>query len=99
MAQLQLLFLGDIVGRPGRELIRRGLPSLIERYNVDLVIANAENAAAGRGITREIGDALLARGVLVRNVSGYPRLHNCLRVTIGTAEQNDAFLAALKEVV
>jgi 2',3'-cyclic-nucleotide 2'-phosphodiesterase len=63
VAELQLLFLGDIVGRPGRELIRRGLPSLIERYNVDLVIANAENAAAGRGITREIGDALLSWGI------------------------------------
>jgi 2',3'-cyclic-nucleotide 2'-phosphodiesterase len=63
VAELQLLFLGDIVGRPGRELIRRGLPSLIERYNVDLVIANAENAAAGRGITREIGDSLLGSGI------------------------------------
>jgi metallophosphoesterase (TIGR00282 family) len=63
VAELQLLFLGDIVGRPGRELIRRGLASLIERYNVDLVIANAENAAAGRGITREIGDALLGWGI------------------------------------
>ncbi|MSO56037.1 MAG: TIGR00282 family metallophosphoesterase [Acidobacteria bacterium] len=60
---MRLLFLGDIVGRPGRELVRRGLPALIEHFNVDLVIANAENAAAGRGITREIGDALLRQGV------------------------------------
>jgi 2',3'-cyclic-nucleotide 2'-phosphodiesterase len=63
VGELQLLFLGDIVGRPGRELVRKGLPSLIEHYNVDLVIANAENAAAGRGITREIGDSLLSWGV------------------------------------
>jgi hypothetical protein len=63
VGQVQLLFLGDIVGRPGRELVRKGLPSLIEHYNVDLVIANAENAAAGRGITREIGDSLLSWGV------------------------------------
>ena len=63
MDELRLLFLGDIVGRPGRELVRRGLPALIEHFNVDLVIANAENAAAGRGITREIGDALLRQGV------------------------------------
>jgi 2',3'-cyclic-nucleotide 2'-phosphodiesterase len=61
--ELRLLFLGDIVGKPGRELIRRGLPSLIERHNVDLVIANAENAAAGRGITREIGNQLLGWGI------------------------------------
>jgi len=63
VASLQLLFLGDIVGKPGRELIRKGLSSLIEHYNVDLVVANAENAAAGRGITREIGDSLLSWGV------------------------------------
>ena len=43
--------------------MRKGLASLIEHYNVDLVVANAENAAAGRGITREIGDALLGWGV------------------------------------
>ena len=60
---MRILFIGDIVGRPGRDLIKKGLPSLIERYDVDLVIANAENAAAGRGVTREIGDALLGCGV------------------------------------
>ena len=49
--------------KTGRELVRKGLPSLREHYNVDLVIANAENAAAGRGITREIGDQLLDWGV------------------------------------
>jgi len=60
---LNLLFIGDIVGRPGRELVRRGLPRLIEHLSIDLVVANAENAAAGRGVTREIGDALLDGGV------------------------------------
>jgi len=60
---LRLLFIGDIVGRPGRELIRTGLSGLVEHYSVDLVVANAENAAAGRGVTREIGDALLGYGV------------------------------------
>ena len=44
-------------------------------------------------------DALWARGILVRDVSGYPRLQGCLRVSIGTREQNDAFLAALEEAV
>ena len=63
MSEIRLLFLGDVVGKPGRELVRKGLPSLIEHYNVDLVIANAENAAAGRGITRELGDQLLSWGV------------------------------------
>lgn len=63
VSEIRLLFLGDIVGKPGRELVRRGLPSLIEHHSVDLVIANAENSAAGRGITREIGDQLLNWGV------------------------------------
>ncbi len=44
-----------------------------------------------------IFNGLLGKGVQVRNFSGKPRLENCLRVTIGTPEENDAFLAALKE--
>lgn len=60
---MRLLFIGDIVGKPGRELVRRGLAYLVEQHQADLVIVNAENAAAGFGITREIGDQLLEWGV------------------------------------
>lgn len=60
---IRILFIGDIVGRPGRELVRRGLPALREYHRIDLVIANAENAAAGYGITRGIGDELLEQGI------------------------------------
>jgi len=60
---IRLLFIGDIVGKPGRELIRRGLPGLRSYHQADLVIANAENSAAGFGITREIGDDLLDQGI------------------------------------
>ena len=60
---IRLLFIGDIVGRPGRELIRRGVGALREYHQVDLVIANVENAAAGFGITREIGEELLDHGL------------------------------------
>ena len=60
---IRLLFIGDIVGRPGRDLVRYGLPAIVERHQIDLVIANAENSAAGFGITREIGDHLLEWGV------------------------------------
>src|SRR5471032_1887110 len=60
---IRLLFIGDIVGKPGRELVRRGLAGIVDFHRVDLVIANAENAAAGFGITREIGDELLDWGV------------------------------------
>jgi 2',3'-cyclic-nucleotide 2'-phosphodiesterase len=60
---IRILFIGDIVGRPGRELIRRGLSTLLDYHQIDLVIGNVENAAAGFGITREIGDELLDRGL------------------------------------
>jgi metallophosphoesterase (TIGR00282 family) len=60
---VRLLFIGDIVGRPGRTLVQRGLAALVAHHGIDLVIANAENAAAGFGITREIGDQLLDWGV------------------------------------
>jgi len=62
---MRILFIGDIVGRPGRQLVKTGLAGLISRHGVDFVIANAENAAAGAGITREIGDELLDLGVEV----------------------------------
>ncbi len=60
---MRILFIGDIVGRPGRDLVRRGLRGLVDHHDVDFVIANAENAAAGFGITREIGDQLLDYGI------------------------------------
>jgi 2',3'-cyclic-nucleotide 2'-phosphodiesterase len=60
---MNILFIGDIVGRPGRELVRQGLRGLVEHHEVDLVIANAENSAAGFGITKDIGDTLLDWGV------------------------------------
>jgi metallophosphoesterase (TIGR00282 family) len=61
----RLLFIGDIVGKPGRELIRRGLPALVAHHRIDLVIANVENAAAGFGVTPEIADDFLAYGIQV----------------------------------
>jgi len=60
---MNILFIGDIIGRPGRELVRKGLKGLVDHHQVDLVIANAENSAAGFGITKDIGDALLDWGV------------------------------------
>ncbi|HUR35714.1 MAG TPA: TIGR00282 family metallophosphoesterase [Vicinamibacterales bacterium] len=60
---IRLLFIGDIVGRPGRDLVRRGVGALRDYHQLDLVIANAENAAAGFGITRELGEQILDAGV------------------------------------
>lgn len=60
---MNLLFVGDIFGKIGRDLVQRALPRLVDRYELDLVIANAENSAGGFGITRETGDAILKCGV------------------------------------
>jgi 2',3'-cyclic-nucleotide 2'-phosphodiesterase len=60
---MKLLFIGDVVGRPGRELLRKGLRPIIDRYGVDFVIANVENAAAGFGVTKDICDTFLEWGV------------------------------------
>ncbi|MCL4812183.1 MAG: TIGR00282 family metallophosphoesterase [Vicinamibacteraceae bacterium] len=60
---MRLLFIGDIVGKPGRDLVRRAVGPLVRAHGVDFVIANGENAAGGFGITRETGDAIFAAGV------------------------------------
>jgi metallophosphoesterase (TIGR00282 family) len=60
---VKLLFIGDIVGRPGRDLVKVGIPALVAEHGVDVVIANGENAAAGFGITRDIGEQLFALGI------------------------------------
>jgi hypothetical protein len=60
---MNILFVGDIVGRPGRDLVRRHVRALAALHQADLVIANGENAAAGAGITREHTCELLDAGV------------------------------------
>lgn len=68
---MKLLFIGDVVGRPGRELLRRGLRGLVDYHGADLVIANVENAAAGFGITKDIGDTILELGVDVMTTGNH----------------------------
>jgi metallophosphoesterase (TIGR00282 family) len=60
---LKLLFIGDIVGRPGREILVERLPRLRAELGLDVVIANGENSAAGSGINTGIAKAILASGV------------------------------------
>ena len=60
-----VLFIGDIVGRPGRELVRRAVPALVRHHHIGLVIANVENSAAGFGVTPDIADDFLSYGVHV----------------------------------
>src|SRR5678815_201761 len=58
-----VLFMGDVVGKPGVLAVRTLLPRLIARHEVDLVIANAENSEGGAGISGESAEALLAAEV------------------------------------
>jgi len=60
---LKLLFIGDIVGRPGRDIVTDKVPKLRREHALDFVIANGENAAAGAGITGAIAKSLLESGV------------------------------------
>ncbi|MEN0111906.1 MAG: TIGR00282 family metallophosphoesterase, partial [Planctomycetota bacterium] len=60
---MKLLFIGDVVGKPGRAIIVRALPGLVRERAIDLVIANAENAASGSGYTPKIHAELTAAGV------------------------------------
>jgi len=60
---MNILFIGDIVGRPGRDAVKQLLPGLKKKLGLDFVIANAENAAGGSGITRKVSEELFACGI------------------------------------
>jgi 2',3'-cyclic-nucleotide 2'-phosphodiesterase len=60
---MRILFIGDIIGKPGRQAIRALLPNLTDKFRTDLIIANGENAAAGFGITESTATELFACGV------------------------------------
>ena len=63
MLKINLLCIGDIVGRPGRRILADKLRRIVEEKKVDCVIANAENAAGGSGLTPQIYEKLLRYGV------------------------------------
>src|SRR5439155_7349992 len=60
---LNILFIADVVGSPGREVVKRLLPDLRRRHDLALVVCNAENSAAGFGCTRDSAADLFRAGV------------------------------------
>ena len=68
---MKLLFIGDIVGRPGRDILHKGLAPIVEAHDIDFVIANVENAAAGFGITPDIAKTILEWGVQVMTTGNH----------------------------
>ena len=62
---MKVLFIGDIVGKVGRQAVSASLPGLVDMHNIDLVIANGENVAAGFGLTESLVQDLFRMGVHV----------------------------------
>lgn len=62
---MKVLFIGDIVGTIGRAAVKALLPALLDRYKIDYVIANGENAAGGFGITEKVAEEIFGYGVHV----------------------------------
>lgn len=60
---MRILAIGDIIGKPGRKAVESLVPGLRHEYEIDFIIANAENSAGGKGLTLPIADALLDCGI------------------------------------
>ena len=84
---MKVLFIGDIVGAVGRETVCRQLPLLKEQYGIDLVVANGENAAHGKGITRRIYNQLLSYGVDVVTMGNHTFSKNDIYQFIDEADR------------
>jgi len=65
MTTLNILFIGDIIGKPGMDMVRLWLPSLEKKYKADFIIVNGENSADGKGCTEKEGKLLFELGVNV----------------------------------
>jgi len=75
---MKILAIGDIFGHPGRDAIAALLPSIIKERQIDFVIANAENAAGGRGITPKVADELLKYPIDVMTAGNHIWEHDAL---------------------
>ena len=75
MPPRRVLFIGDIVGEPGRTALTSTLPSLVERYEPTFVIANGENVAGGLGITKRTAEKLLDAGIDVLTTGNHVYRH------------------------
>jgi metallophosphoesterase (TIGR00282 family) len=84
---LKLLFIGDIVGRPGRDIVIERVPQLRTELGLDFVIANAENAAAGAGLTGMLAKSLLAAGVDALTLGDHVWDQKGFEAEIGTLER------------
>ena len=84
---MKLLFVGDVVGKPGRAGLARAMPGLLERHAPDLVIVNGENSAGGLGITEKTGNDLMRMGADVITLGNHAYRHRDAYGYLDTAEQ------------
>ena len=107
---LRLLFLGDVIGEPGRKAVIEMVPKLKQSWGIDFVVVNGENAAAGRGITGKINIDLLRAGVavvttgdhiwdqkeVIANIETEPRLLRPINYPPGTPGRGSIVLETAK---
>ena len=84
--KLNILCIGDIVGRPGRRVVAEKLGPLVAELNIDCVIANAENAAGGSGLTPQIYNKLLRYGVNLITLGDHTYRKREIITTLETAD-------------
>jgi metallophosphoesterase (TIGR00282 family) len=84
---LRILCLGDIVGRPGRQIVHDKLPAVVRQHNVNLVVANAENVAGGSGITQNLFSKLRSYGVDVMTLGDHVYRKSDIVPTLQTSER------------
>src|SRR5947207_4568875 len=84
---LRILCLGDIVGRPGRQVVQQKLPALVREKNIDLVVANAENIAGGSGITTNLFNKIRSYGVDVVTLGDHAFRKNDIQQTLQSSER------------
>lgn len=110
MSNIRILFLGDIVGEPGRKAVISRLPILKKEHNLDFIIVNGENSAGGKGITPKIAIDLLRAGAAVittgdhvwdqKELTGYlptePRVLRPINYPVGTPGSGSVVLDTAK---
>ncbi|HWE94730.1 MAG TPA: TIGR00282 family metallophosphoesterase [Tepidisphaeraceae bacterium] len=84
---IRILCLGDIVGRPGRQVVHQRLPELVRQHKVDLVIANAENIAGGSGITQNLFHKIRSYGIDVVTLGDHVYKKLDIAPTLQTSER------------
>lgn len=104
---IKILYLGDIVGSSGRRIVKKALPQLKSEHNIDLVIANAENAAHGKGITKKIYYQLCESGIDLFSMGNhtfskndvYPLLEEVQNMVVPDNMERDAGVSTLTTTI